>query len=646
MLEKEIFLKALIKDLSEKQILFNIDMGINFNLFILSKDGEFLVPLKPQYCESEEEGITEDRCKQSCFNHLELAVGIKDVIKAKCYAGFDNLIIPIFIDNDFVGIVGGCIPRKRLKDEAIQKTIYLFKGISGIFEELGNKEYRVSQVVNELTELSEDILMNYDISSGVNVFFDLDEVFRTILQRSVKITGSRDGWMLLDTPSGNIKRITLSFTDELPPNTVISKAIKSITDVTEIDESAKNPILKFLDVPQVLAAPIFHAEGILGILLLMPKDKEYSFTSETKKYIEILSSQASLAHRNSRIFNQIEENALELVEYIIKDFFEYSTNVRLIEKLNSNVDIKEVLSFLLEDFGFANPEYCFFVRDFDQDRVKQYHLLLKKGETKINQNEILLDSELSSPKKLFKNPKKIVQIILNEKEDIICLINCEEFASYAEAKFSSNKSLLYYIMYSDLVITLVKRDFMGYIFTLMKSFNFRDPYKAGSYERVADLAALVAKEMELSGEDLIYLRLAALFEDIGLVHISEEILNKREKLSKDEYDRIKKHTVLGASILRSVPILDKTAVIVEACHENFDGTGYPKQLSGDAIPLLSRIIFVVSSYISMHTNRSYRFAMTDDEILETIQNEAGTKYDPDVVNAFLKVKQKEMKKAK
>ncbi|HDS09252.1 MAG TPA: HD domain-containing protein [Firmicutes bacterium] len=642
MLEKEKFLKALIKDLEEKQILFNIDMGINFNLFIVSKNGEFLIPLKPEYCEAEEEGITQDRCCQSCLNHLELAVGLKDVIKAKCYAGFDNLIIPIFIDNDFVGIVGGCIPKKRLKDDAIQKTIYLFKGISGIFEQLGNKEYRVSHVVNELTELSEDILMNYDISSGVNVFFDLDEVFRTILLRSVKITGSRDGWMLLVSDDEKIKRITMTFTDELPSNSVICKALKSITEVSEI-EDAKNPILKFLDISNVLAAPIFHVEGVLGILLLLPKDKNYHFTSEMKKYVEILSSQASLAHRNSKIFNQIEENALELVEYVIKDFFEYSTNIRLIEKLNSNVDIKEVLNLLLEDFGFANPEYCFFVRDFDQDRIKQYHLLLKKGETKINQNEILLESELSSQKKLFKTPKKIVRMILNEKEDIICMINCEEYAPYAEAKFTSNKSLLYYIMYSDLIITLVKRDFMGYIFTLMKSFNFRDPYKAGSYERVANLATAVAKELGIAGEDLIHIRLAALFEDIGLVHISEDILNKREKLTKDEYDRVKKHTVLGASILRSVPVLGRIAEIVEACHENYDGTGYPKQLSGENIPLLSRIIFVVSSYISMRTNRAYRFAMTDDEILETIQNDAGKKYDPEVVKAFQKVKQKEIK---
>ena len=111
MLEKERFLKSLIKDLQDKEILFNVDMGINFNLFIISKDGEFLIPLKPEYCAQQEEGIVENKCKQSCLNHLELATGIKDVIKAKCYSGFDNLIIPIFIADEFVGIVGGCIPR-------------------------------------------------------------------------------------------------------------------------------------------------------------------------------------------------------------------------------------------------------------------------------------------------------------------------------------------------------------------------------------------------------------------------------------------------------------------------------------------------------------------------------------------------------
>ncbi len=200
--------------------------------------------------------------------------------------------------------------------------------------------------------------------------------------------------------------------------------------------------------------------------------------------------------------------------------------------------------------------------------------------------------------------------------------------------------MFYYIMYSDLILNLIKRDFMGYIFTLMKSFNFRDPYKVGAYEEVAELSTLVAKKLGIKGDDLIHLRLAALFEDIGLVHISEDILNKREKLTKEEFNRIKKHTVLGASILESVPILERTAHIVEACHENFDGSGYPKQLKHGDIPLLSRIIFLVSSYVSMHTNRAYRYAMTEDEIIDILKENSGKKYDPQVVEAFLKIKKK------
>ncbi len=639
MLDKVKFLKSLVNDLQDNNILFNIDMGINFNIFIVSKDGDFLVPIKSKYCSAEEQNILETRCQQSCLNHLELAVGMKDVIKAKCYAGFDNLIIPIFIDNDFVGIVGGCIPKKKLKDIAIEKTIYLFKGISGIFEELGNKEYRIAQVVDELTELSEDILMNYDISSGVNVFFDLDEVFRTILVRSIKITDSRDGWMLIRLGKDTIRRITLTSSDDLPMNNSLAKSMKSVIDVVEIDDP-KNHLLKFLDLKKVLAAPIFHTEGHLGVILLVPREEDSHYSLEMKKYVEILCNQTSLAYKNSRIFRQIEDNALELVEYIIKDFFEYSTNVRLIEKVRSNINITDLIKDILEEMEFENAEFCFLIRDFDQDRIKQYHLLLKSGKTKFEEKELIGLDELKKPQVLFKNPRQIFKTILNDNEDVICIINSDNISDASRGKVVKFKKMFYYIMYSDLILNLIKRDFMGYIFTLMKSFNFRDPYKVGAYEEVAELSTLVAKKLGIKGDDLIHLRLAALFEDIGLVHISEDILNKREKLTKEEFNRIKKHTVLGASILESVPILERTAHIVEACHENFDGSGYPKQLKHGDIPLLSRIIFLVSSYVSMHTNRAYRYAMTEDEIIDILKENSGKKYDPQVVEAFLKIKKK------
>lgn len=133
------------------------------------------------------------------------------------------------------------------------------------------------------------------------------------------------------------------------------------------------------------------------------------------------------------------------------------------------------------------------------------------------------------------------------------------------------------------------------------------------------------------------IELSGLMHDIGKIAINEGLLNKPGKLTEAEYIEIKKHPEIGYQILKSVDAYSGLAEYVLSHHERWDGTGYPRGLKGEAIPLFSRIIAVADAYEAMISDRSYRRAMTHEYAVEEIVRCAGTQFDPDVVHAFLKV---------
>jgi HD-GYP domain-containing protein (c-di-GMP phosphodiesterase class II) len=124
--------------------------------------------------------------------------------------------------------------------------------------------------------------------------------------------------------------------------------------------------------------------------------------------------------------------------------------------------------------------------------------------------------------------------------------------------------------------------------------------------------------------------------DIGKVSISEAILNKPGKLTKEEFGKVKQHAALGASIMVSeAEALQRLATIVHYHHERFDGTGYPVGLAGEEIPLEARILSVADVFDAMTHERSYRKALSRETAITELELAAGTQFDPAVVEAFL-----------
>ncbi len=160
-------------------------------------------------------------------------------------------------------------------------------------------------------------------------------------------------------------------------------------------------------------------------------------------------------------------------------------------------------------------------------------------------------------------------------------------------------------------------------------------YMRGLTKEKIKLAYAIAKRFELSKADMDRLRLAILLYDIGNVMLPQDILTKKTPLTKEEKDLIAKHPILGAQeILKPITPVSNIIPIIEHHHENWDGTGYPGQKSGNDIPLISQIILIVDSYFAMISDRPYRKAFTKEEAISEIQNLAGKKYSAELVREF------------
>lgn len=165
----------------------------------------------------------------------------------------------------------------------------------------------------------------------------------------------------------------------------------------------------------------------------------------------------------------------------------------------------------------------------------------------------------------------------------------------------------------------------------------RDPYTAGHQKRVSQLAFAITKEMNLPKEESNGIYMAALIHDIGKINVPAEILSKPTLLTENELDMIKSHPQIAYDILKTIEFPWPVAKIILQHHERMDGSGYPQGLKEKDILLGAKILAVSDVVEAMSSHRPYRPAHSIDMALEEIQKNNGVLYDPDVVDACLKL---------
>jgi len=185
------------------------------------------------------------------------------------------------------------------------------------------------------------------------------------------------------------------------------------------------------------------------------------------------------------------------------------------------------------------------------------------------------------------------------------------------------------------------RIFIHTSIALAAAIDARDPYTHGHTERVTNYCIAIAKELYGIPEMANYknfretLQIAALLHDIGKIGIPDHVLNKHGRLTPEEYEEVKKHSIIGATILHPIKELGDVAREVRHHQECYDGSGYPDGIRGNNIPLVARIISVADAFDAMTTNRPYRAKKSVEEALFELKRCSGTQFDPVIVSAFL-----------
>jgi len=172
---------------------------------------------------------------------------------------------------------------------------------------------------------------------------------------------------------------------------------------------------------------------------------------------------------------------------------------------------------------------------------------------------------------------------------------------------------------------------------LLSALDERDSLLAHHLADVADLAEAVSRRLNVPAPQLQTIRQAAELHDVGKLAIPEEILAKPEPLTQDEWEFVRRHTLIGERILASASALKPAGEIVRSSHERWDGGGYPDRLRGGEIPLGARIIAVCSAFDAMTSTRPYASILSRQEAIHELVRCAGTQFDPHVVDAFTDV---------
>jgi HD-GYP domain-containing protein (c-di-GMP phosphodiesterase class II) len=182
--------------------------------------------------------------------------------------------------------------------------------------------------------------------------------------------------------------------------------------------------------------------------------------------------------------------------------------------------------------------------------------------------------------------------------------------------------------------------FLASIRALAEAIDAKDPYTRGHSERVATYAATISIEMGLAPEDVDRIRLSALLHDVGKIGVDDRIIRKPTALTEEEFEAMKTHPIKGAAIMSAIPQLADVIPGMRHHHEKWTGGGYPDGLAGEHIPLQARIVSVADTFDAMTTTRPYQKAMEIDFVVDRIRQFAGVRYDPRVVQAFLRAYEK------
>jgi putative nucleotidyltransferase with HDIG domain len=428
-----------------------------------------------------------------------------------------------------------------------------------------------------------------------------------------------------------------------------------------------------------------YFRNINRVLSYTKKDLENEIKEKVQTELKLLQTQKEMIKLNSQLEEKVEERTKSIEEMLkkeryLKDILKTIADVNqvIIVSTNLNELIQNSCSHLMEYknytyawIGLFDDERKFYLPNSKNNKFVEYlqgscdddsessakNILecrvMKNNSTLIIEN-IQECPRLSTNEKIEYNKSGINSLItlalrkdiyskpfgiLSVYSDRVGLVDIEEIRMLEELAGDLGFAINSFRQDKELKC-LQDEKMKNYEETILSFVNMieqRDSYTVGHTSRVAKYCKMLAEEMDINESDITRLYKAAILHDIGKISTPDAILLKPYKLTELEFKIIQEHVIVGYDMLSKIESYKDLAEIIKFHHEKYDGTGYPSGLSGENIPLLSRIMVVADSFDAMTSQRIYKMRKTPKEAIDELIRFSGTQFDPEIVKIAIKV---------
>ena len=435
---------------------------------------------------------------------------------------------------------------------------------------------------------------------------------------------------------------------------------------TEVDQK----MTKLFDIKSMMGIPLVKGAHVLGSLMIMDSEDSQRFDQQDLKLASIFGAHAAIAIDNAQLYEKAQlhlkhERALREIDLAIGSNMELSETLRVVlyqARARLHVDACAIL--LLDPdtqtLQYSSSQGC------QTEIIRKTHLHLGQGRAgyAVQERRIFGRAEIESP---------------GEIPDRAELIAGENFVAYFIAPLIARDKLLGALEVYHRAPLIMKTEWLKFLETLAGQtaiaienatlfadlqrsnadltqaydttlegwsavLDLRDKETEGHTRRVMEMTLRLAESMDVSPPELIQIRRGALLHDIGKMGIPDRILLKPDILTDEEWVIMHMHPTYAFQMLKPITYLGPALDIPYCHHEKWDGTGYPRGLKGEEIPLSARIFSIVDVYDALTSNRPYRAAWPKDKALQHIRELSGSHFDARVVEAFLKMMGEEERK--
>lgn len=548
----------------------------------------------------------------------------------------------------------------------------------------------------EVSARAQKLQLINDVSLAISATVELDQLLTLILHHSLSLSGGDQGYVLLGDNEMTLSCLaSLDATgraiDQLGvSHSIVARCIRENQSIcildTHSDLLVQTRSVMALDLRSIMCIPLVANQQQLGVLYISSQAINKTFTPKDQSLLEAIANQAALAIRNAQLLKEQEHQIQELERALqaVREAQERAmtdgltglyNHVYFKEQLYSTVLEAEryghSVSVVLVDLDHFKRVNDSFGHQSGDEVLRQVSALIRKMVrdcdvvSRYGGEELALLLPQTDPHGAYIVSDRIRAAIEGLAINSMAGEPIPVTASFGVAAYRRGLTSVELIEAADKALYAAKhggrnrvcvegqeiklsaeelRDiretqqdtFLSTVAALSEAVEAKDRYTAGHSHHVEALARRLGEAMGLGGRQLKDVELAAVLHDVGKIGIPDAILQKPGPLTETEWEIMRTHPVQGARILQAGN-LPGLAQAIRHHHECWDGNGYPDGLKGNEIPLAARIVAVIDAYGAMTTDRVYRKAIGKVRAIEELRTYAGTQFDPQVVQHFLRL---------